>query len=233
MFTFTLFAALAACTSDCKEGWGMAADGVCYPIATAGEDTGAGPSTGLGGENGDGGEGGDAGDGGDPGGDPGGAGDGGAGEGGDPGGAGDGGAGAGGDPGGAGEGGGTGDGSGVELSGSLTFFGTIQGTAVCSVSMWAEEAIDTATGFPDRLNHFDLSVRDVPCPTANGVAEPFSAVLELSTAQNVYFFASLDQDGNLLTPTDRTEVGAASNPNTVAPGDVLSDVAFALSPPSR
>jgi len=124
---------LAGCQPECKDGYGLANDGVCYPIDMGGDDS-ASPSGDDGNGAGTAGDGaGTAGDGGGTAGDGGGsAGDGGgtAGDGG--GGAGDGGGTAGDGGGGAGDGGGTaGDDGGGDDGGGGTGGGSIGDAASC------------------------------------------------------------------------------------------------------
>lgn len=233
MSTMILVLGYLGCTQECDPGYGMV-DGVCYELAEPGEpggtsgtgsdgsgttDTGAGGSGSGDSGAGTGGTGGTGTDG---------TGTGGAGETG----AGTGGGGVG--ETGAGTGGGTGSGDDTSLmvSGTLQVAGAVASTAVCTISMWAASDVDPTTGLPDRSSGAtrDISNQTTACPT-DSAPLAYSVSLNLPVASSVYLYASIDQDGDLLTAEDRAEEGSASNPVSAEPGGELTGVAFTLTAP--
>lgn len=236
MSALILVLSLLGCSQECDPGYGMA-DGVCYELAVAG-GTGASSSTGTDGSGSS-----DTGIGGSGSGDNGsGSGDNGSGTGGSgTGGAGTGGAGAGD----AGTGGSGADGSGTggtggggetsfTVSGTLQISGEVATGAVCTISMWSASDVDPTTGLPDRSSGSsrDISNQPTSCPPDEAPLA-FSMDLNLPAADSVYLYASVDQDGDLLTAEDRAEEGAVSNPFTADLGGTAADVVFTVTAPAQ
>jgi hypothetical protein len=235
MSALILVLSLLGCSQECDPGYGMA-DGVCYELAVAGGTGGPnGTGAGTGGSGSS-----DTGIGGSGSGDNGsGSGDNGSGTGGSgTGGSGTGGAGAGD----AGTGGSGADGSGTggggetsfTVSGTLQVSGGVATGAVCTISMWSASDVDPTTGMPDRSSGSsrDISNQTTSCPPDDAPLA-FSMVLNLPAADSVYLYASVDQDGDLLTPEDRAEEGAVSNPFTAELGGAVADVVFTVTAPAQ
>ena len=221
MITWILVLSYLGCTQECDPGYGMA-DGVCYELAKAGgtDGTGSGSTSSDTGVSGTGADGSGTGGSGTGGSGTGGAGAGGEGTG-DPG----------DDGGGTGGTGGGGETS-VRVSGTLQISGEVSASAVCSIAMWSTSDVDPTTGLPDRSSGAtrDISNQLTSCPP-DDTPLAFTIDLNLPTEESVHLYASVDQDGDQLTPEDRAEEGAASNPFNAEQGGELSDVAFTLTAP--
>ena len=119
------------------------------------------------------------------------------------------------------------------VSGTLQVAGAVSSSAVCTISMWSASDVDPATGLPDRSSGAtrDISNQTTDCPP-DSAPLAYSVSLNLPAADSVYLYASIDQDGDLLTAEDRSEEGSASNPVTAEPGGEATGVAFTLTAPA-